>query len=80
MDWPSRGCLWWFVKVAHIVYAIWSIAMGEGNLYSWAILALFVMYILLKILYYGITRNDYNRKDSYWSKKEESEDTTKTDK
>ena len=74
MDWPSRGCLWWFVKVAPIVYAIWSIAMGEGTLYSWAILALFVMYILLKILYYGITRNDYNRKNSYWSKKEEYEE------
>ena len=48
--------------------------MGEGTFYSWAILALFVMYILLKILYYGISRNDYNRKDSYWSKKEEYEE------
>ena len=74
MDWPSRGCLWWFIKVAHIVYAIWSIAIGEGTFYSWAILAIFVMCILLKILHYGITRNDYNRKDSYWSKKEESEE------
>ena len=81
MDWSgfggTYGCLWVFFKGTALVYAIISIALGEGSAHTWGILIVAVIYVLLKILYHRATKRDYNRKDSYWSQKDEPDETQK---
>lgn len=68
------GCLWAFMKGSALIYAIVSIALGEGSFHTWAIVISVALYVTVKILYHRSTKRDYNRKDSYWSKKDESDD------
>ena len=74
-DWSgfygTHGCLWTFFKGIALIYALMSIVFGEGSAYSWCILISAVIYLLIRILYNRGAKRDYNRKDSYWSKKED---------
>jgi hypothetical protein len=53
-----------------------AIVLGEATAHAWGILIGVVVSVLLQILYHRATKRDYNRKDSYWSQKDEPEDTT----
>ena len=83
-DWSgfrgTFGCLSVLFEIGLLFYAIMEIALGEATAHAWGILIGVVMSALVQILYHRATKRDYNRKDSYWSKKEETEDTSKTDK
>lgn len=74
-DWSgfggTFGCLWAFVKGMLLVYAILAVAVGEATAHEWGILISVTIFILAGILSRWTTKKDYNRKDSYWSKKEE---------
>ncbi len=79
-DWSgfrgTYGCLWSLGKFALLVYAILAIAFGEATFYDWVILIGAVLFVLIGIFYHRATKIDYNRKDSYWSKKEELDGTS----
>ena len=81
MDWSgfhgTYGCLWALGKVALLIYAILAVALGEATFYEWVTLIGAVMLVMISVLYHRATKRDYNRKDSYWSKKEEPDDPSK---
>ena len=84
-DWSgfrgTFGCLFALFDAIILLYAIFSIIEGEGTPFTWSILIGAVMDILIKFLvHWSINRRNYNRKDSYWSKKDEPEDTANADK
>ena len=83
-DWPgfrgTFGCLGVLFETGLLFYAIMAIALGEATAHAWGILIGVVVEVLLRILYHRATKRNYNRKDSYWSKKEESEGNTKEEK
>lgn len=69
-----RGCFTIALEVVLLIYAIVAIATGEATPYAWGILIGAVMDMLLALIYRRATKRTYNRQDSYWSKKEESDD------
>lgn len=73
----EQGCLTTILDIVLLVYAIVAIATGEATPFAWSILIGAVMDVLLKLIYRWRTRRNYNRADSYWSKKEESDDSIK---
>ena len=79
-DWSGSrgtfGCLGALFRIALLFYAIMAIVLGEATAHAWGILIGVVVSVLLQILYHRATKRDYNRKDSYWSQKDEPEDTT----
>ena len=81
MDWSgfhgTYGCLWALGKFALLIYAVLAVALGEATFYEWVTLIGAVMLVLISFLYHRATKQDYNRKDSYWSKKEEPDDPSK---
>ena len=83
-DWSgfrgTFGCLGVLFRIALVIYAVMTIAWGERKAHAWGILIGAVMSVLVQILYHRAAKRDYNRKDSYWSKKDEPEDSSKTEK
>ena len=80
-DWSgfrgTFGCLGVLFRIALVIYAVMTIEWGERKAYAWGILIGVVGDVLLKILYHRATKRNYNRKDSYWSRKEETNDPSK---
>ena len=81
MDWSgfhgTYGCLWALGKFALLIYAVLAVALGEATFYELVTLIGAVMLVLISFLYHRATKRDYNRKDSYWSQKDEPDKTQK---
>ena len=72
-----RGCFTIALEAVLLIYAIVAIVSDAATPYAWGILIGAVMDILLAFIYRRATKRTYNRQDSYWSKKEELDDSIK---
>ena len=75
-DWSgfrgTFGCLHVLLEVGLFFYSLIAVVLGEGTAFTWSFLMGIPLEVLARVLYHRATKRDYNRKDSYWSKKEEN--------
>ena len=72
-----RGCFTIVLEAMLLIYAIGSIISSTATPYAWGILIGTIMDFLLAFFYRRTTKRNWNRNDSYWSKKDDSEDDLK---
>ena len=72
-----HGCLGVFLRTVFLIITILWLIADVHNWRAWIVLVGEAIEVLLYISYRRIERKRYNRKDSYWSKKHDSEDIPK---
>lgn len=70
----ARGCLMVFLRIGVLVYAVVCLAIDVHTRFAWLALGGEAIDLLVYLIYRRATRKNWNRKDSYWSRKEDSED------
>ena len=66
------GCLWGFIRVFLLIYAIFSLLVNEDVFTAWLILIGEAINLFLRIYYRWLTSRKsryYNKEESYWSQR-----------
>ena len=72
----NKGCFWFLIGTVLLIYAVLSLIAGTDTRTAWLILVGEVLDLLGHIICCRVTRKKWNRKDSYWSKKDDSDTTS----
>ena len=69
-----RGCLMVLLRIGVLVFAIICLATNVYTRFAWLALIGEAIDILVYIIYRRATRKNWNRENSYWSRKDDVED------
>ena len=75
----ERGCLWYAIDFGLAIFAVICFIIGENTRLAWAILGSDALNIAVHIISHVVRNKRYYREDSFWLRKDEEEETAKTE-